>query len=299
MLLAVLLAIPFGDLPETATPIVRRWVAAILIAAIAWLAIRLAGVVEEVIAHRYRTDVADNLRARRIQTKTRMLRRIASVAIALLAAALALTLFPAVREIGISLFASAGVLGIVLGIAARPTLSSIIAGIQVALSEPIRIDDVVIVEGEWGRIEEIRMTYVVVRIWDDRRLVVPLSRFIDQPFENWTRTTADLLGTVYLHADYTVDVERIRDAHERILDQAELWDGRVRGLQVTSATDRTVEMRALMSAANASDLWTLRCQVREALLAALVEEQPDALPRLRARVGGTEGEPPVALEATG
>jgi small-conductance mechanosensitive channel len=158
---------------------------------------------------------------------------------------------------------------------------------------------VVIVEGEWGRIEEIRMTYVVVRVWDDRRIVVPLSRFIDQPFENWTRTTADLLGTVYLHADYTVDVQRVRDAHYRILERAELWDGRVRGLQVTGATDRTVELRALMSAANAGDLWTLRCEVREALLAALAEEQPEALPRLRARVGGTDGEPPVALEATG
>lgn len=289
VILFALAALPAAGFPPSAVPAIRRWIFVALIASTGWLAVELTSVVQLVIESRYRTDIADNLRARRIQTKVRMLRRIASVAIVLLAAAFILTLFPPVREIGISLFASAGVAGIVLGLAARPTLSSVIAGIQVAFSEPIRLDDVVIVEGEWGRIEEITMTYVVVRIWDDRRLIVPLSRFIDQPFENWTRATAHLLGTVFLYADYAVDVDRVRDALFRILDGTDLWDGRVRGLQVTGASDRTVELRALMSASNASDAWNLRCHVREELLRALRDEQPDALPRVRARLEREDG----------
>lgn len=299
VLLFVIGALPAaGFAPETVTT-VRRWIVVGLIAATAWLAIELTSVVQLIVERKYRTDVDDNLQARRIQTKVRLLRRIASVAIVLLALAFILTLFPPLREIGLSVFASAGVAGIVLGIAARPTLSSIIAGIQVALSEPIRLDDVVIVEGEWGRVEEITMTYVVVRIWDDRRLVVPLSRFIDQPFQNWTRTTADLLGTVFLYADYTVEVGRVRDALFRILDETDLWDGRVRGLQVTDATERTVELRALMSAANASQAWNLRCHVRETLLEALRDEQPGALPRVRARLERAEEELADPTEAEG
>lgn len=284
VLLFAIAALPAAGLAPGTVPTVRRWIVVGLIASAAWLAVELTSVVQLVVERKYRTDVEDNLRARRIQTKVRMLRRIASVVVVLLATAFILTLFPPVREIGLSVFASAGVAGIVLGIAARPTLSSVIAGIQVALSEPIRLDDVVIVEGEWGRIEEITMTYVVVRIWDDRRLVVPLSRFIDQPFQNWTRTTADLLGTVFVYADYTVDVDRVRETLFEILDETDLWDGRVRGLQVTDATERTVELRALMSAANASQTWNLRCHVREALLEALRDEQPGALPRVRARL---------------
>lgn len=299
VLVFAIAALPTAGFAPGTVPTVRRWIVVGLIAATAWLAIELTSVVELLVERKYRTDVEDNLQARRIQTKVRMLRRIASVVIVLLAVAFILTLFPPVREIGLSVFASAGVAGIVLGIAAKPTLSSVIAGIQVALSEPIRLDDVVIVEGEWGRIEEITMTYVVVRIWDDRRLIVPLSRFIDQPFQNWTRTTADLLGTVFLYADYTVDVDRVREALFRILDDTDLWDGRVRGLQVTDATERTLELRALMSAANASQTWNLRCQVREALLEALRDEQPGALPRVRARLERAEKDAADPTDAEG
>lgn len=286
-----LAALPAAGLAPAVVPDVRRWIIVALTASAGWLAIELTSVVQLVVERKVRTDVEDNLQARRIQTRVRVLRRIASVVIGLLTAALILTLFPSVREIGLSVFASAGVAGLVLGIAARPTLSSVIAGIQVAFSEPIRLDDVVIVEGEWGRIEEITMTYVVVRIWDDRRLIVPLSRFIDQPFENWTRTTADLLGTVFLYADYTVDVDAVREALFEILEASDLWDGRVRGLQVTGASERAIELRALMSAANASDLWGLRCHVREALVRALADEQPAALPRVRARLERTRDGP--------
>lgn len=293
VLLFAFAALPATGLADAAMPTVRRWTAVALIASAAWLFVRLTTVIEVLLKRKFRIDVEDNLQARRIQTKARVLRRIADVVITLLATAIILTLFPSVREVGISLFASAGVAGLVLGLAARPTLSSLIAGVQVALTEPIRIDDVVIVEGEWGRIEEITMTYVVVRIWDDRRLVVPLSRFIDQPFENWTRKTADLLCTVYLYADYTLDVDAARAALFRILDETELWDGRVRGLQVTGATDRAIELRVLMSASNAPDAWNLRCHVREELLKSLREEQPRALPRVRASLVGTENEPSV------
>ncbi|MDX1577998.1 MAG: mechanosensitive ion channel [Gemmatimonadota bacterium] len=300
VLVLLLAALPAAGLPSEVVPAVRRWLIAALIAGAAWLLIELTAVVEHLMSRRHRTDVADNLEARRIQTRVRVLRRVAAVLIGLLASALILTLFPPVRDIGLSLFASAGVAGIVLGIAARPTLSSLIAGVQMAFTQPIRLDDVVIVEGEWGRIEEITMTYVVVRIWDDRRLLVPLSHFIDQPFENWTRKTADLLGTVFLYADYTVDVDRVRAALFRILDESDLWDGRVRGLQVTGASERALELRALMSAPNASDAWALRCHVREELAKELGRDQPEALPRVRARLDSARGDqlPPDAAAAT-
>jgi hypothetical protein len=191
---------------------------------------------------------------------------------------------PSIRQIGITLFASAGIAGIVAGLAARPALTNLIAGVQLALTQPIRIDDVVIVEGEWGWIEEIRVTFVVVRIWDLRRLVVPLSYFIERPFQNWTRTKADILGTVFLYVDYTVPVQRVREELHRLLQADDLWDGEVWGLQVTNATDRTIELRALMGARNSEDAWNLRCHVREQLIDFLFREYPESLPRLRAEL---------------
>ena len=168
--------------------------------------------------------------------------------------------------------------------AARPTLSNLLAGVQIALTEPIRMDDVVIVEGEWGRIEEIGTTYIVVRIWDLRRLVVPLSYFIDHPFQNWTRTSADLLGTVYVYADYNVPVEEVRQELHRILKTSELWDGKTWGLQVTDATDHVLQLRALISAPDSGTAWDLRCHVRERLISYLQERHPSSLPRFRGDV---------------
>ncbi len=285
--------------------IAGRWVGPVrhalelaLIGAMAWLLVALVDVAGDVVSSRYRIDVADNLQARRVRTQIGLLRRVVVAGVAIVALALALMTFPAIRNLGISLFASAGMAGLVVGIAARPALSNIIGGIQLALTEPIRIDDVVIVEGEWGRIEEITTTYVVVRIWDDRRLVVPLSWFIENPFQNWTRTTSNLLGTVFLYVDYTVPVEEVRAELERILKGTDLWDGRAWALQVTDATDRTVELRALMSAANAGTAFDLRCLVRERLLAFLQERHPGALPRVRAEVRETDGrKPPSAAPA--
>jgi small-conductance mechanosensitive channel len=191
--------------------------------------------------------------------------------------------FPAVRHIGTSLLASAGLAGLIVGMAARSTLTNVIAGIQVAISQPIRIDDAVVVEGEWGWIEEIDASYVVVRIWDLRRLIVPLSYFIEKPFQNWTRTRADLLGTVMIYTDFTAPVEEIRQELLRILKSTPLWDGKTWGLQVTDATYQSMQLRALMSARNGPTAFDLRCYVRENLIKFLQEKFPASLPQGRNR----------------
>lgn len=258
--------------------------ALVLIATVAWMLISFTRVIGDAVAARYPMDVQDNLTARRVQTQTRVLQRIIGIVVFIVALSIGLMTFPGIRHLGASLLASAGLAGLVIGMAARPTLSNLIAGVQIALTEPIRIDDVVIVEGEWGRIEEIAASYVVVRIWDLRRLVVPLTYFIEKPFQNWTRVTADLLGTVFLYVDYAVDVEEVRAQLKRTLDDSGMWDGEVWNLQVTDAGERTVELRALMSAHDSGTAWNLRCHVREKLIAWLQERYPGSLPRLRAEL---------------
>ncbi|MDH5656205.1 MAG: mechanosensitive ion channel family protein, partial [Spirochaetia bacterium] len=179
------------------------------------------------------------------------------------------------------ILASAGIMGIIAGLAAQKSISALFAGIQIAITQPFRIDDVVIVEGEWGRIEEITLTYVVVKIWDERRLVLPITYFLEKPFQNWTRTTSDLLGTVFIYADYSIPVQIIRSRLEEFLKKSKLWDGRVCSLQVTNLKDSTVELRALMSSRDASDSWDLRCEIREKLLEYIQKEFPEKLPKIR------------------
>jgi len=284
LLLAIYLVLPLLPLAPNADDVIRHLVLLGLIAGGGWGAISTLLVIERLVSARYRTDVRDNLMARQIQTRFRVLRRVGVTTIVVLTVAFMLLTFPSIRNVGLGLLGSAGLAGLVLGIAARPLLSNLIAGVQVALTQPIRLDDVVIVEGEWGRIEEILTTFVVVRIWDERRLVVPLTYFIDHPFENWTRSTADLLGTVFLHCDYRVPVDEVRGQLHGILEKTELWDGRAWALQVTDADDRSIRLRALMSASDASTAWELRCHVREKLVAWLQREHPGSLPRLRADV---------------
>jgi len=192
--------------------------------------------------------------------------------------------FPKVRQLGTTILASAGIIGIVVGMAAQRTIGTFIAGLQIAITQPIRVDDVVIVENEWGRIEEITLTYVVVKIWDLRRLIVPITYFIEKPFQNWTRVTADILGTVYIYVDYTVPVDSVREELQRVLKESEHWDGKVCVLQVTNTSEQTVELRALMSAADASTAWSLRCEVREKLIDFMKKKYPQALPKLRAEL---------------
>lgn len=284
-LLALFLALPATSLPSEPLGAIRHIIALGMIAAIAWLLIILIDVFEDVASDRYKIGARDNLRARKIQTQIHVLRRTATVVACIVAFSVMLMTFPSIRQFGVSLFASAGIAGIVVGMAARPTLSNLLAGLQIALTEPIRLEDVVIVEGEWGWIEEIATTYVVVRIWDLRRLVVPISYFIEHPFQNWTRVTADLLGTVFLYTDYTVPVEEIRRELHRVLKTTDLWDGKVWGVQVTDATAQTMEVRALMSASDSPKAWDLRCLARERLITFLQEKYPQSLPRTRVEMG--------------
>lgn len=283
-MLAVLLALPLVPLRSQILNPLQHALGLGLIASVAWVVILLIDVFADTISAKYEIGVVDNLDARRIRTQTQVLRRILIVVVTLIALGIMLMTFPAIRTLGTSLVASAGLAGLVIGMAMRPTLASIVAGIQIALTQPIRIDDVIIVEGEWGWVEDIRSTYVVVRIWDLRRLVVPLSYFIEKPFQNWTRVTADLLGTVFLYVDYSVSVEEVRQELHRVLQTSSMWDGKSWGLQVTNAGEHSVELRALMSAPSGSTAWDLRCYVREKLIQFLQERYPQSLPRTRAEV---------------
>lgn len=283
-LLVVFAVLPYLPVvPGTALP-VRRILGVLLVLAVSWFFIRLTGVLEAALLRRFRTDVADNLRARKVHTQIRILRQMVVVTIAVLAFAVILLSFDSLRRLGAGILASAGLAGIILGLAAQKTLGNLIAGFQIAVTQPIRLDDVVIVDGEWGRVEEITLTYVVVRIWDKRRLIVPISRFVEGTFQNWTRTEAGILGTVFLWVDYRTPVDEVRAALGRIVETSSHWDGEVWRLQVTDATERAVQLRALMSAPDSSSAWELRCEVREQLLEVLRKEHPDALPRIRAEL---------------
>lgn len=267
--------------PEWIFSIITNITIALLLLSIVFSVIRLVYVIEEAILEHYNVHVKDNLRARQIHTQVRILRRLVIVIIVIIGIGAIALSFERFRELGTGILASAGIAGIVIGLAAQKTLGNLLAGIQIAITQPIRLDDVVIVENEWGRIEEITLTYVVVRIWDLRRLVLPISYFIEKPFQNWTRVSADILGTVFIYLDYTVPVDEIRKGLTRLLEDSENWDKKVNSVQVTNTTEQSVEVRALMSAADASLAWNLRCEVREGLVAFLQKNYPEALPRTR------------------
>jgi len=288
-LLCVQAALPAVALASDLRETLQHGIAIGLIVSFAWLLVGAADGIENVVRTRYRVDVKDNLRARRVHTQLRLLARLLDMVIVAVAVAAVLMTFPRVRQFGAGLLASAGIAGIVVGFAARPILSNLIAGLQIALAEPIRLDDVVIVQGEWGRVEEITGTYVIVKIWDDRRLVVPLTWFLENPFQNWTRTTSELLGTVFLHTDYRVPLEELRAELTRLCEASPHWDRRVCLLQVTESRPETLELRALVSAEDSGKLWDLRCAVREGLVTYLAREHPETLPRTRAEVSLAEG----------
>jgi small-conductance mechanosensitive channel len=256
----------------------------IFIGLVSWLLISSIYVLEDYVIGRFQVDIKDNLRARKIHTQFRVLKRIVIAVVGIIALATVLMTFPKVRQLGTTILASAGIIGVVVGLAAQKTIGTFIAGLQIAFTQPIRVDDVVIVENEWGRIEEITLTYVVVKIWDLRRLVVPITYFIEKPFQNWTRVTSDILGTVYIYVDHTVPIAAVREQLHKILKDSELWDGKVCVLQVTNTSERAVELRALVSAVDASTAWSLRCEVREKLVDFLREKYPHALPRIRAEL---------------
>ena len=258
--------------------------ALMLIGALTWLGTRAVRGLAAAVLRLHPANVGDNLEARRIQTQTNVLSRTVSFFVLLIGIACALMVFPGVRQIGASLLASAGVAGLVAGIAARPVLSSLIAGLQIALTQPIRLDDVVIIEGEWGRIEEITATYVVVKVWDQRRLIVPLQWVIEHPFQNWTRRESELLGSIMFWLDFSVPLAPLRTEVERLCAAAPEWDGRVALLQVVDTSERAMQVRVLVSAADAAKAWDLRCRVREGLIDYLQREHPAGLPRIRAEI---------------
>lgn len=237
------------------------------IAGVSWFVLRIFAVIEAVIRQRYRDAGKSDIEARRITTNISLLRKIVNVLVVILAIAGVLMTFETVRQIGLSILASAGLAGIVIGFAAQRSLQTLIAGIQIAITQPVRLGDIVVVEKENGRVEEITLTYVVVRLWDERRIIVPITWFIDKPFQNWTRTSLELTGAVLLRVGYHVPVDDVRREFERIVARSPLWDKRIARLEVTDSGDVTMELRALVSAANATDLWNLRCSVREKLIA--------------------------------
>lgn len=265
----------------TGIQLVRQLMTVAVVSALTWLLIKGVQAIGEAVMLGRSLQDADNLAARRLQTQTKVLTRTISSVIGLIGVAMALMTFPNVRHIGTSLLASAGLAGIVAGLAARPLLGNLIAGLQIGLTQPIRLDDVVIVDGEWGTIEEITGTYVVVKIWDQRRLIVPLEWWTQNPFQNWTRSSAALTGTVILWVDFSMDVDLLRQELQRICEASPLWDKQVCALQVTDATERTMQLRCLVSAADAGRNFDLRCDVREKLLAYIQDSHPDSLPRLR------------------
>jgi small-conductance mechanosensitive channel len=291
-LLALSIVLPFLKLPPDLSGDVEHAISLLFIASFAWLAVRLIDILQDVAASRYRIDVRDNLRARKVRTQLKIFKRIVVVVVSILAIALMLMTFSSVRQVGTSILASAGIIGIIVGFAAQKTLGNLLASIQIAFAEPMRIDDVVIIENEWGWIEDITFTYVVVRIWDLRRLIVPMSYFIEKPFQNWTRVTADLLGTVFIYVDYTVPVQAVREELHRILQSTDQWDGKAWGLQVTNATERTVELRALMSAKDSSTAWDLRCLVREKLIEFIQDKFPGGLPKVRGELSSKQNDRP-------
>lgn len=261
----------------------------VLILLTGWLVFAIMRVVRLLLERRSDMTVEDNLKARRQHTRIRILYRVSQFVVGFLIISLVLIAIPGVRTIGVTLMASAGLAGLAVGAAAQPALKNLIAGIQMAFSEPIRLDDVVIVEGEWGRVEDIKLTYVVLRIWDDRRLIVPVSYFLEKPFQNWTTKTADLLGTVFLYVDPAADIATIRAAFIEAVKANSRWDGRVAILQVTDHRADALELRGLLSARNAGAAFDLRCEVREAMMDFLRMRMPQALVRSRQRIEAEEG----------
>ncbi|WP_224489116.1 mechanosensitive ion channel family protein [Robertkochia flava] len=255
-----------------------------------WGTIRLFNILKDEYLENLDLNQSNNLHARKLHTQLDILGRILTFIVVIVAISATLMLFDEVRKLGISLFASAGIAGIILGFAAQKVIGTLLAGLQIAISQPIRLDDVLVVEGEWGWVEEIKLTYVVIRIWDKRRLVLPTTYFIEKPFENWTRTSADILGTVFIYTDYTINFNAVRKELTRLLEDHPLWDRKVNNLQVTNSNAEGIELRALMSAANSPDAWNLRVDIREGLIGFIQSEFPESLPRTRVKLVGHKNE---------
>jgi len=296
LITAVAIGVSVSPLDPAPSADVRAVLLFVFILALGWLASGVLDMWSVVHLKKFNIAVEDNLIARKHLTQTRILQRVAKLLIGFVTLGLALMTIAGFRQWGVSLLASAGVVGIIAGLALQPMLTNMIAGIQIALTQPIRIDDAVIVEGEWGNVEEITSTYVVVKLWDWRRMVLPLSWFITNPFQNWTRENARLIGTAMFYVDYAAPIDRLREGYEKIVRASKLWDGDVQVLQVTDITERVLQVRCLASARSAGVAFDLRCEIREKMMAFMRDECPEALPRDRVELdpnGSTESGPPA------
>ena len=283
-ILGVFIALPVAPLDYDLKRLIARFLLMAIIALIGWSSITALHITADIYLRRYRLDVEDNLLARKHNTQIRVLLRTVDGLLVIFTLGAALMTFQTVRQYGVSLFASAGVAGIVAGLAARPVLSNLIAGVQLAMTQPIRIEDAVIVENEYGNVEEINSSYVVLRLWYLRRMIVPLAYFIEKPFQNWTRESSTLIGTVLVYVDYRAPVDAMRKVAEKIVRASNRWDGRVFNVAVTDFKNDTMEVRILASAGDAGKVFDLRCEVREKLIDFLQREHPEALPRQRAEL---------------
>ncbi|GGE28075.1 mechanosensitive ion channel family protein [Psychroflexus planctonicus] len=252
-----------------------------IIISFTWFLINLIKFLKYRFLRRFDITQEDNLASRKVYTQINLLEKVVVFVIVLFGVGMILLSFESIRQIGVGLFASAGVAGIIIGLSAQKVVGALLAGIQIAITQPFRIDDAVLVENEWGWIEEINLTYVVVRIWDKRRLVLPSTYFLEKPFQNWTRTSADIVGSVFIYTDYTVPFVALRKELDRLLEQTELWDKKAKVLQVTDAKESTVEIRILVSAKNSPTAWDLRVFIREKLIEFLQNNYPESLPKSR------------------
>jgi small-conductance mechanosensitive channel len=290
-LLAFNFLLPLMKMRSNVAPVVNKTVEILLTISFANVLIGVIKVFEDYVYHTYDIQKADNLKERKIRTQLQFIRRMAVTLILILTACVILLSFNNLRKIGTGLLTGVGVGGIIIGFAAQKSLSNLLAGFQLAFTQPLRIDDVLVVEGEWGRVEEITLTYVVLNIWDQRRLILPINYFIEKPFQNWTRNTADIIGSIFLYLDYTTPLEPLRAELTRLLEDDPLWDKRVKVLQITNTTERTMEVRALMSASSSGNAFDLRCNMREGLITFLQKNYPGSFPVIRLEAPGVK-EPP-------
>jgi small-conductance mechanosensitive channel len=283
-LLVISFLLPLISLPPAGMEALRRLIEISLLISFSWMLIQTVKVVEDYVRVQFAINKTDNIRERRILTQMQFVRRVLILIIGFFTVALVLMSFSTVRKIGTGLLTSAGIASVIIGFAAQKSIANLLAGLQIAFSQPIRIDDVLIVEGEYGRVEEITFTYVVLGLWDQRRLIVPLNYFIEKPFQNWTRSTSQLLGTVFLYVDYSLPVEAVRAELKRLVEQHPLWDKRVCVLHVTDSKERTMELRVLVSAADSGAAFDLRADLREALVRFIQQHYPGSLPKTRSVV---------------
>ncbi|WP_018616322.1 mechanosensitive ion channel family protein [Segetibacter koreensis] len=281
-LITLNLVLPLMELNKTQFNIINKITGILLIVSFSMVLVAVVKIFEDFLYHIYDLNKSDNLRERKIRTQIQFIRKLIISLIIVLAIGAVLLSFSSLRKIGTGLLTGVGISGIIVGLAAQRSLGNLLAGLQIAFTQPIRLDDVLVVEGEYGRVEEITMTYVVLSVWDQRRLILPINYFIEKPFQNWTRNTAEILGTVFLYLDYSAPFDEIKKEFNRLLEHTDLWDKRVSGMQITNSTESTVEIRFLISAANSGKAFDLRCYIRENIITFIQKNYPDALPAHRA-----------------